>query len=83
MVNGRLVGAAKVVQVELPHNPGVAQAGKVLHLPGRVYASQTFAALSIAQGITDFKCDYVGHVPLAKDYGSFPLYHLRRTGETG
>ncbi len=51
--------------------------------PGKVYASQAFAALSIAQGITDFKCDYVGHVPLAKEFGSFPLYHLRRVGEAG
>ena len=51
--------------------------------PGRVYASQAFAALSVAQGITDFSCDYVGHVPLAKKYGAFPLYHLRRVGECG
>ena len=51
--------------------------------PGRVYASQAFAALSVAQGITDFSCDYVGHVPLAKKYGAFPLYHLRRVGEAG
>lgn len=45
--------------------------------PGQVYASQSFAALAAASGARGFACDYVGVVPLAKRYGSFPLYHLR------
>ena len=46
--------------------------------PGHVYASQSFAALAAAQGATDFTCDYVGQTPLAKGYGTFPTYHVRR-----
>ena len=46
--------------------------------PGHVYASQPFAALAAAQGATDFTCDYVGQTPLAKGYGTFPTYHVRR-----
>ena len=44
---------------------------------GQVYASQPFAALAAAQGISSFTCDYVGQVPLAKAYGIFPTYHVR------
>lgn len=46
--------------------------------PGQVYASQAFAALAAAQGVTEFTCDYVGQTPLAKKYGTFPTYHVRR-----
>ena len=46
--------------------------------PDHVYASQAFVALAAAQGVTDFTCDYVGRVPLAKGYGTFPMYHVRR-----
>lgn len=47
--------------------------------PGQVYASQAFAALAAAQGARGFACEYVGQVPLAKKYGAFPLYHVRRS----
>jgi class 3 adenylate cyclase len=47
--------------------------------PGQVYASQAFAALAAAQRVEDFTCDYVGQTPLAKKYGTFPTYHVRRT----
>jgi class 3 adenylate cyclase len=46
--------------------------------PGQVYASQGFAALAAAQGPQGFVCDYVGQVPQAKGYGTFPTYHVRR-----
>lgn len=46
--------------------------------PGQVYASQPFAALAAAQFVSEFNCDYVGQTPLAKGYGTFPTYHLRR-----
>jgi class 3 adenylate cyclase len=45
--------------------------------PGQVYASQAFAALSAAQHVKEFTCDYVGRTPLAKGYGTFPTYHVR------
>jgi class 3 adenylate cyclase len=47
--------------------------------PGHVYASEAFAALTSAEGITEFTCDYVGQTPLAKGYGTFPTYHVRPT----
>ena len=47
--------------------------------PGQVYASQAFAALAAAQRVRGFTCDYVGQTPLAKKYGTFPTYHVRRT----
>jgi class 3 adenylate cyclase len=43
---------------------------------GHVYASQQFAALTREAGVTDFDCDYAGPVVLAKNYGTFPLYHV-------
>ncbi|HZH32213.1 MAG TPA: TRAFs-binding domain-containing protein [Pyrinomonadaceae bacterium] len=46
--------------------------------PGQVYASQAFAALAAAARVRGFTCDYVGQTPLAKKYGTFPTYHVRR-----
>jgi class 3 adenylate cyclase len=49
--------------------------------PGQVYASQSFAALAAAEGVEEFRCDYVGQTPMAKKYGVFPTYAvLRGTG---
>lgn len=45
--------------------------------PGQVYASQLFAALAMAQEAKEFICEYVGQIPLAKAYGTLPLYHVR------
>ena len=50
--------------------------------PGQVYASQAFAALATAQRAAGFTCDYVGQTPLAKKYGTFPTYHVRRFGKS-
>jgi class 3 adenylate cyclase len=46
--------------------------------PGQVYASQGFAALAAAGGARGFDCEYVGQISLAKNYGAFPIYHIRR-----
>jgi class 3 adenylate cyclase len=45
--------------------------------PGHVYASEAFAALAAARGADGFVCDYVGQTPLAKEYGTLPMYHVR------
>jgi class 3 adenylate cyclase/tetratricopeptide (TPR) repeat protein len=45
--------------------------------PGQVYASEAFAALAAARGGGGFSCDYVGQTPLAKGYGTLPMYHVR------
>jgi class 3 adenylate cyclase len=46
--------------------------------PGQVYASRAFAALAEAEQVTRFRCDYVGQTPLAKEYGTMPVYVVRR-----
>ncbi len=44
----------------------------------QVYASQEFAAAAAADGVAAFLCEYVGVVATAKEYGRFPMYHVRR-----
>jgi class 3 adenylate cyclase/tetratricopeptide (TPR) repeat protein len=46
--------------------------------PGQVYASEAFAALATAKHVDAFQCDYVGQTPMAKGYGTLPVYHVRR-----
>jgi len=48
--------------------------------PGQVYASQAFAALAAVERVLEFSCEYVGRVKLAKNYGTFPTYVVRRSG---
>ncbi len=45
---------------------------------GKVYASKEFVAFTYVEKIDDFVCDYVGKTSLAKNYGIFPMYHVRR-----
>jgi len=45
---------------------------------GQVYASEAFAALAAANRVRGFACDYAGQTPMAKGYGTFPTYHVRR-----
>ena len=43
---------------------------------GAVYVTEPFAAaLELASG--DYVCDYVGHMPAAKDFGRLRMYRLR------
>ena len=51
--------------------------------PGQVYASEAFAALSAVRCPDSFVCEYVGQTPLAKSYGTFPAYHVRRRFRSG
>jgi class 3 adenylate cyclase len=46
--------------------------------PNHVYASQAFAALASIPQRKTFQCDYVGNTLLAKGYGVFPTYVVRR-----
>ena len=43
---------------------------------GQVYASQAFAALSRLEGVEEYRCHYVGMVPMAKGYGVLPAYRV-------
>ncbi len=46
--------------------------------PGQVYASEAFACLALAHGVELVAFDYAGHTPMAKNFGTFPTYHVRR-----
>jgi Tetratricopeptide Repeats-Sensor len=48
--------------------------------PGAVYVTEPFAASLELAGCTDLRCDYVGHMPAAKDYGRLRMYRLLRRG---
>lgn len=46
--------------------------------PGAIYVSQPFALLAKSEQVNEFRCDYVGQTSMAKGYGTFPTYVLRR-----
>jgi class 3 adenylate cyclase len=48
-------------------------------LPGSVFVSETVAAL-LSFGHEEFDFEYVGNLELAKNFGSYPIYILQRTG---
>ena len=58
----------------------VSQAARIEPItpPNQVYASQHFAALAAVVPTRTFHCEYVGQTPLAKDFGTFPMYVVRR-----
>ncbi len=48
---------------------------------GKIYASDAFSALAALEAPKQFQFDYVGRIPLAKDFGEFPMYELRAAGK--
>jgi class 3 adenylate cyclase len=48
--------------------------------PGAVYVTEPFAASLELEPGHGLACDYVGHMPAAKDYGRLRMYRLRRRG---
>lgn len=46
--------------------------------PGCAFASEQFAAALAVAAEHDFHCEYMGIVPLAKEFGHAPLYRLAR-----
>ena len=51
--------------------------------PGNVYASEPFAALLLADARNRLDCRYVGVIVLPKEFGSYPIYHIKRKNEVG
>lgn len=45
---------------------------------GDVYVTDAFASLLVLEADRSLSCQYVGHIPTAKDYGTFPMYVLKR-----
>lgn len=48
--------------------------------PGEVFATEVVAAYLALQAPHEYRCDYLGVLPLAKGFGAAPLYRLRRAG---
>jgi len=46
--------------------------------PGYIYASESFVALSNAEGINSVRFDYAGQVILPKNFGIIPVYNVRQ-----
>jgi len=51
--------------------------------PGNVYASEQFAGLMLADRGNRLDCKYVGVIVLPKEFGSYPIYHVKRMSEIG
>lgn len=49
--------------------------------PGNVYASEPFAAFLLANRNSLLECKYVGVIVLPKEFGSYPIYHIKRKTE--
>ena len=49
--------------------------------PGNVYASEQFAAFLMANRDNPLECKYVGVIVLPKEFGSYPIYHIKRKTE--
>lgn len=50
--------------------------------PGEVYGSRAFAALARSAEVREFRCEYVGQTQLAKSYGTYPMYLVRRAARS-
>ncbi len=46
--------------------------------PGQIFATEAFAASIAAKGERNFRCEYIGEMQLAKDFGVAPLYRVHR-----
>jgi class 3 adenylate cyclase len=48
---------------------------------GNVYASEQFAAFLLANRGNPLECRYVGEIKLPKEFGNYPIYHIKRKSE--
>ncbi|HJS11265.1 adenylate/guanylate cyclase domain-containing protein [Sphingopyxis sp.] len=73
-------GIDPVVGNELWYGTEVTRTARIepVTLVGQVYCTQPLAAMLALHNASDFDCDYVGKVQLAKDYGELALYRLSR-----
>lgn len=46
--------------------------------PGYVFATREFAAFAAAENVHSFSCTYVGQMPMAKNFGTFPTYRVHK-----
>ena len=64
--------------------PNVSRAARVEPITpaGHVYATQEFSALAAAEHVTGLRCEYVGQTAMAKTYGTYGTYVVRRRHRT-
>jgi class 3 adenylate cyclase len=46
--------------------------------PGEIYTSESFAALAVSHDANHAEFAYAGQIRLPKDFGTIPVYHVRR-----
>jgi adenylate cyclase len=49
--------------------------------PGEIYVTEQLASVLFLAGVKDYRCDYVGIQPAAKDFGNFRMYSIKPRGE--
>lgn len=49
--------------------------------PGQVFVTEVLAALAARRRVKGVMFEYVGRIPLAKNYTTIPLYHVTRVNE--
>ncbi len=64
--------------------PNVSRAARVEPITpaGHVYATQEFTALAAAENVKALRCEYVGQTAMAKKYGTYATYVVRRRHKT-
>lgn len=72
-------GVDQLCEVETYYGSHVTRAARIEPVTpaGKVYVTESMAASLALSGVDDIDCDYVGPVPLAKDYGEIRMYQLR------
>lgn len=72
-------GIDQLCEVETYYGSHVTRAARIEPVTpaGKVYVTESMAASLALSGVDDIDCDYVGPVPLAKDYGEIRMYQLR------
>jgi len=69
-----------VLQAKVYTGTHVSRAARIEQItpPGYVYGSQEFAAIVSSLKVSSLATRYAGHIYLPKQYGGYPLYHVRR-----
>ncbi len=75
-------GVDQLCEVETYYGSHVTRAARIEPVTpaGKVYVTESMAAALALSGVDDIDGDYVGPVPLAKDYGEMRMYQLREKG---
>ena len=75
-------GRDQLCEVDTYYGSHVTRAARIEPVtpPGKVYVTEPMAAALVLSGNAEVECEYVGPVPLAKDYGEIRMYQLKARG---